>query len=339
MGYFRLSLALLVCANHLWSVYAVGRYAVFSFYIISGYLMASVTYEKYGTTCRGYFLYVANRMLRIYPIYFIVLIFSVITLFILKEHNTVQFDPNLFIPNSVSSWFMNISLIGLDFNVLHRTVPQAWTLFIEITFYLIIPLAIRAGKATVLLWLAISVAYHVYLLVYPVNPEPWSAWFARYGDVFSGSLGFALGCSIRVFHLRALINKTSLKISILGLLFIYGIVCYRMLVDTTIINNEWLSTYLYYASMFFTCVFVANTAKNKPSRTDLFIGKFSYPVYLTHLIAGFIIYSSFNVDKSFILFIYGTVLSILISIILIKIESMIDRKRSIITKKAIKQGE
>lgn len=72
LGYFRFILAVVVCCNHLSSIGGLGRYAVFSFYILSGFLMTTILNERYGLTPGGIAKYAMNRILRIYPTYLIV---------------------------------------------------------------------------------------------------------------------------------------------------------------------------------------------------------------------------------------------------------------------------
>ena len=49
-GTLRTILALMVAAGHLTDQWQIGTYAVFAFYIISGYLMTLIMHESYGFT-------------------------------------------------------------------------------------------------------------------------------------------------------------------------------------------------------------------------------------------------------------------------------------------------
>src|SRR5438067_9448137 len=72
-GYLRFVLASLVVANHVWLPTAnrVGLHAVAGFFVISGYLMTMVINEVY-TDLSGFARYLANRFLRIFPLYWTV---------------------------------------------------------------------------------------------------------------------------------------------------------------------------------------------------------------------------------------------------------------------------
>jgi peptidoglycan/LPS O-acetylase OafA/YrhL len=49
-GFFRTLLALAVVVEHLGPAHYVGPYAVFGFYVLSGYLMTLIMHETYGHT-------------------------------------------------------------------------------------------------------------------------------------------------------------------------------------------------------------------------------------------------------------------------------------------------
>ena len=76
-GTYRFLLACLVLVTHLAGVRCAGAYAVFGFYLLSGYLMTLVLNERYGFSPNGFGRYVANRALRIYPPYLAILGFGV----------------------------------------------------------------------------------------------------------------------------------------------------------------------------------------------------------------------------------------------------------------------
>ena len=66
-GTLRFLLAVAVVIGHLNSASWLGTYAVFCFYIISGYFMCLVMNERYRFTLRGVWAFGLNRFLRIFP--------------------------------------------------------------------------------------------------------------------------------------------------------------------------------------------------------------------------------------------------------------------------------
>lgn len=70
-GTYRTLLAVMVIFLHLGGMPVIGGYAVFGFYILSGYLMTLIMHKNYGYTRDGVARYAINRFLRIYPIYWV----------------------------------------------------------------------------------------------------------------------------------------------------------------------------------------------------------------------------------------------------------------------------
>src|SRR6185437_15833372 len=132
-GVFRLLLALFVTIAHLSPVISIniGAYSVSAFFIISGYLMTYILNTTYGFTYVGLRKYYINRFLRIYPLYFLVLIMTLIFFF---------FNNALKITQTFVSWLHNITIIGIGpyFNSNlepSRLIPPAWALHNELIFY------------------------------------------------------------------------------------------------------------------------------------------------------------------------------------------------------------
>lgn len=89
LGIFRYVLALGVVAGHLWSAEFLfaGFYAVFCFYLVSGYLMSLVlnqVYTKYEDAPK----YLANRALRIFPPYLATLALTAVAVALFPEGMT-----------------------------------------------------------------------------------------------------------------------------------------------------------------------------------------------------------------------------------------------------------
>lgn len=81
MGVIRLLLAVSVVLAHTSSLFDFrfvgGKLAVELFYIISGFYMALVLTEKYNMK-NSYKLFITNRMLKLYPIYWVVAILTIL---------------------------------------------------------------------------------------------------------------------------------------------------------------------------------------------------------------------------------------------------------------------
>ena len=77
MGILRILLAISVVLSHSSSIFRVsfvgGPLAVQAFFIISGFYMSLILNEKYIGVNNSYKLFISNRFLRLYPMYWVIL--------------------------------------------------------------------------------------------------------------------------------------------------------------------------------------------------------------------------------------------------------------------------
>ena len=200
MGTLRTLFAITVVFAHSYGfVFVGGKNAVQLFYMISGFLISYVLVERkvYKST-RSFYI---NRYLRIYPIYFVVALLSLATFVFasaigkevdfFKVYRDAPFAANILLVFSNATiffqdWVMFSAVENREFvfsaNFLKSEVvlypallvPQAWTLGVELTFYLMAPF-ILARRQFLLLLLALSIALRVYLLYIGLGKsDPWT---------------------------------------------------------------------------------------------------------------------------------------------------------------------
>ena len=178
MGLVRFLLAVAVVFHHSTTPAGLplvdGHQAVRLFYIISGFYMALILDRKYPATREGNWLFYSNRALRIFPIYWLVLVAA--GLFYAAAWAWLGRVPERFgwylpLMESGHAEFLTglgvsqLALFGLDwFNLFDFQgstlawggtvpegrsagflclVPQAWTLGVELSFYLFAPWMVR----------------------------------------------------------------------------------------------------------------------------------------------------------------------------------------------------
>jgi peptidoglycan/LPS O-acetylase OafA/YrhL len=245
MGFLRCILAITVVIAHsgpIFGYYFVGGVvAVQAFYIISGFYMSLILNEKYAGK-GSYKLFITNRFLRLYPIYWIVSGLTVIISFIyavktkgnflilydvnnayLKEihPSTVCFllFSNIFIFFYVFVMFLRVNwstgLLEFTKNFYGAEqplyqfllVPQAWTLGVELLFYMIAPFIVRRNKKIVFPLILFSIGLRLVLMYkFDLRNDPWNYRFFPTELVF-----FLLGnISYRIY--RNLNNVKLVKI-------------------------------------------------------------------------------------------------------------------------------
>jgi peptidoglycan/LPS O-acetylase OafA/YrhL len=187
MGTFRFLLALSIVIFHTTSLFGLtllwGPLAVHAFFILSGFYMGLILNEKYIKKSGSYFLFITNRILRIYPLYLIT-IFAILAFSLVKftmgvpgpenffyhfpiffshnEHSVVTFAA---LADFINFIMRNLTLIFTS-DYFHLTskspftllLPQAWSLQREMFFYLLVPFLARRNLKVLL---AIFIIYVV----------------------------------------------------------------------------------------------------------------------------------------------------------------------------------
>ena len=217
MGLLRVLLALSVLFEHTGGIGGYwmigGPLAVQAFFIISGFYMGLVLNERYDQPALNKAFYL-NRAIRIYSIYFLFLALY-LGAFVLVHLKTGHspFDPYLSGlisgPEKAGLGLLNLTVIGQDLplwlriddghlawtaqafgtgplDVFHfMAIPVAWSLSLELCFYLIAPFIVRRPWPQIALLLATSTLLRIAAAVLGYTADPFSyrffpfelAWF------------------------------------------------------------------------------------------------------------------------------------------------------------------
>ncbi len=193
MGSIRTLLALAVVFGHAdLYLFTGGMLAVQLFYVISGYLMSLILLSKNYDSLRAFY---TNRFLRLFPIYWVVAILTGCVYLVLSTPSSQAFWLVYKSLGADSLWLIltNIFLFGQDWIMFTGVengdfvltsnfrnsevpvwrgllVPQAWTLGVELSFYLIAPFILRDKRRWILL-LAASLLLRVYFIYIGLGTE------------------------------------------------------------------------------------------------------------------------------------------------------------------------
>ncbi len=357
MGFLRTLLSIAVVLDHSSPIFGwdiiPGNIAVEAFFILSGFYMALILNEKYITK-ESNLLFLSNRFLRLFPVYWVILIITIIASAVSYAlvKNSLFFEAYLTTPLSWLAYIflgsINIAMFGQDATVfleVQKTtgaflftsnfrdvplaasrfliVPQAWSLSLELMFYLIAPYLLRRSWKSIL---AVTVASLVIraVILYGIgwDHDPWNRRF------FPSELAFFLmGALAYKIHIYLKTNSQFMRYARLLSVFILLLTAFY----------QWLpkfdlKEYAYYLVLFACLPFLFDVTKS--FRLDRMLGEYSYPLYLVHILVVRLI-NTFTTISNSSLGIAAVALSFVLSFALLKwVSEPIERFRETRARKA-----
>ncbi|MCW1381345.1 acyltransferase [Novosphingobium sp. KCTC 2891] len=148
-GAFRLFLALLVAVHHLTDFW-FGKYAVYVFFVLSGFWVETMWQGRYALTRRPWLTFVVSRLWRLAPV---MLLAGGLAMLALPAMGGTTADLNLDHPVHLAlSSALLLGYAWLPF----QPVPPAWSLDIEMQFYLAAPMMVLAVRSFPALWVLVG---------------------------------------------------------------------------------------------------------------------------------------------------------------------------------------
>jgi peptidoglycan/LPS O-acetylase OafA/YrhL len=285
-GLYRTLLALMVVLHHLGELNELGRYAVFAFYIISGYLMTLILHVNYDYSLSGLRRYAINRFLRIYPAYWVACVTSLCLIVFLGKHTSTGYHSRIFFPSDLVSLIQNTLIIFVSSSQ-PRLIPPAWTLTVELAFYIAIGLGLSKTKWLTTVWFGLSMIYTIFLNVCGFD------WQHKYLSIMAASLPFSTGAliyhyrDITLGHLKVLTHSAT------------PILLFCLVLVNYVVNNALglLVSACFYVNYLLSSFIVLSLTKKQSLplislRLDKWFGDLSYPIYLMHYNVGLLIVST-----------------------------------------------
>jgi len=286
--------------------------AVEIFYVISGFLMGLILNEKYGPAqnwlfysnriLRIYVPYLVVWLAAFAAAILIPLAFGKSPTLPMALSKTPTYATALF-----TSWdkldltaaayvgITNLAIIGQDIGMwlgfngsLYWTqhfltapiqvwtlqlLPQAWTLSLELTFYVLVPFIARKNIALLIALLALSAFARTAAYSFGLNFDPWSYRFFP----FELALFLAGLISYRLFAATRAWPIWNRRVAIVVMIcVIYTVVNYYDFAKNTELSWQWP----YYGLVALAIPFLFFVTNQ--NRLDNWIGDLSYPIYLIH---------------------------------------------------------
>jgi len=322
MGLLRFLLATCVIGGHSSPILGLplldAGLAVKTFFMISGFYMTLILTSKYHVDRGGYWLFISNRFLRIYPSYLVVLAVSGLFYAAASIHLHAPADRLAY---WVQAWrgghhralgliaLSQFSIFGLDVTPLFdfspargfgwtgslgvaavpawrlNFLPHAWSISVELFFYLAAPLICVARRRVQMGLVALGFAG--YLAAFHWLPGALA--MAMTYHFFPFQISY-LVLGVLSFHLlHPLFEKERIHAGwSWGVLppFAASILCYG-----------WLPQWVGFAGCiglgFFAVPLLFNLSRR--AKLDRFIGDLSYPMYLSHIACKWVILATMGV--------------------------------------------
>jgi len=302
-GTWRFLLAFFVCISHLWAgmMHGPAAYAVWGFFVLSGFLMTHIISNRYGITSAGLKNFAFNRFLRIYPLYWIACVLGVVSLYFLPRLGITPSDlnPQFLRPQDAGDWLNNITLLPITGG--HGLfVPVSGALAVEVGVYILMPL-MAMSKPAAWLGLILSVALNLHFGLD-------SGSFAlRYSSFLTSFAAFTLGALVSQYSL--LLDKFRAPVLSVFVWIAHCLIWFKF--------SLWPWTYGLYVSALLSAWVVLSLAKIKTGRLDNILGEMSYPLYLLHTTVGVWVLVFHNSMRSFSFFAISFGLTLLLSWLII----------------------
>ena len=314
MGTLRLIFTITIILGHIYSICGF-RYhellsspiAFESFFLLSGFYIAMVWQKDYSKLKGGYKKFLQKRVLRIFPLYWLVLLVSIVVSLL----TYVSIGDPLLLGVAISNWtklswtvklyvlFSNIFIFGqeaifflkINFETgsfersqkfidgtppLHffLLVSQAWAISYILYFYLLLPFIDRFRSALIFVLILILLGMRFYWYHLGHQAEPWLYRFFPFEFAFflAGMLA-----SRAYTHWSATLQNYRLTGMILLSIFFITTCCYDLW-HIDYLTKQWL----YYAML---CLFMPLFfSLTKSNAADNYLGQLAYPAYMSNFI-------------------------------------------------------
>ena len=277
----------MVLVGHLTDQWQIGTYAVFAFYIISGYLMTTLMQQSYGYQAAGVRDFMLNRLLRLYPSYWAVIALTLLAIALIGADFASAYNKLIVVPNSFGEWLGVLGMVYIGWfpnQVSPNLAPTTWAITVELFFYVCIALGLSKTRLRVYCWLTASVGYVIYCQVAALD------WPHKYFPIPAASLPFAIGAYIYFLRQDSTAPLTSNWITAPW---------FRL---TLLLANAATTLYIpmyfqtgFYVSLLLSIVLCFELAMERRwpgwigERLDKAIGDYSYPIYLMHWQVGMVV--------------------------------------------------
>lgn len=304
LNYVRLFLAWSVLAFHsnFLMVPLAGMLAVWCFFFISGFLVSNILYDCYQGR---YADFIVNRFLRIFPTYWAALAIG-FTLTAIDPEGLAAFDHSIYMPETFDQWVSNLFIFGLPTNSV--IVPPAWSLAVELNWYLIL----FVGSMLSLRWLIIFLSANLIL--------PFTIMYFSTEAIYIHGTGFAFALGAMAYHTRLIPPKWLQVSALISLPLLMFVIPFYAELSAFKSNDPRVNYSLLGTVVLLYVAFPWLVKEGKVSTWSKLAGELSYPLFLVHIFAIYVSIWLFDVPRvGWQTLAATTVISLLASLLIVKL--------------------
>ena len=291
-----------------------GRPAVQLFFMLSGFLMSYLLVEvkSYPSVRNFYF----SRFVRLLPLYCFIALLSFIEI---STNSTSLYSIEMQSIFNLGEWYLKILIVFTNATLLlqdlvfffqfensqlsftsnfHDTatplyqillVPQSWTLSLEIMFYILAPFILRS-KRRIFLVFTLSLLVRIPLFVTNLaTSDPWTYRF------FPAEISLFLLGAISHQYIANLFTSSLTTVRV----FRFENVAYFISITLILLLGELPISGMLLTAILLACFFLLIPALFRfqiKNRFDNFLGEFSFPIYLSHILVQRLFERFFSLD-------------------------------------------
>lgn len=298
MGTVRFVLAMMVVFFHIALVPKIGTMAVQAFFVLSGFLMTLVMHRSYGYSPQGFGRFWANRALRLYPMYLLVIALTLGVISLLGAGTASTFKHVLTVPATLGEWIQNLTFIYWNWFpnwAEPRLSPPSWALTIEMFYYLLISLGLSRFRWSTWLWFLAGLGWFVWVIATQKGLN------YGYYHIASGALPFSLGAL--AWHYQAELDtlikrftpdksKAAVWLICAGFAGLFAGTGARLIISYKNWGETWEVVVMFLYVFMALGLIVGTSRLALPAslkKWDKLLGDLSYPVYIAHYLFALLV--------------------------------------------------
>ncbi len=274
----------------------LSQHAVFSFYVLSGFLMTLILNETYGFGPGHFVRFWTNRFLRLYPAYFIVIAITALHIWLVSP--LTQLHGTVGLPEGVYGWIANVTMFGMagleiSLRPAINFIPNAWSLSVELFCYVLLSIYFARTRQRALALLLIGIVITgTQLIRVTVAAPPNYDMSNHYNVLQAGIIPFAAGSLAYFYRQSALLRFSPARLSLLLLLWAVNCALAHFFAYHQFVSGLYVAVAI---NVVLVPMMFGYDVANRPARWMKVLGGISYPVFISHILIGTLVvrYSGF----------------------------------------------